>query len=101
MRIVLIMVLVGALAAGCKDAKSAQTPTSPGPATTTQSPVRIVQAEPRTRTAVLEELGGVGNARRKSMHRARFPATRRAVACLPGPEKAGALPTLSPGRPVA
>src|SRR2546421_4792657 len=84
MRIVLIMVLVGALAAGCKDAKSAQTPTSPGPATTTQSPVRIVQAEPRTRTAVLETTGKV-QFNEEQLVRVNAPVTGRVLEVLARP----------------
>ena len=87
MRIALIMVLVGALAAGCKDAKSAQTPTSPGPATTTQSPVRIVQAEPRTRTAVLETTGKV-QFNEEQLVRVNAPVTGRVLEVLARPGEA-------------
>jgi len=58
MRIVLIMVLVGALAAGAR-MPSPRKPPPPRSGHHTQSPVRIVQAEPRTRTAVLETTGKV------------------------------------------
>jgi cobalt-zinc-cadmium efflux system membrane fusion protein len=87
MRIVLIMVLVGALAAGCKDAKSAQTPASPAPATSAQSPVQIVRAEPRTRTAVLETTGKV-QFNEEQLVRVNAPVTGRVLEVLARPGEA-------------
>ncbi len=57
MRTLLIVLLAGAVAAGCEDAKSAQ-PTS-APAATPEGPVKIVQPATRTRASVLETTGKV------------------------------------------
>jgi cobalt-zinc-cadmium efflux system membrane fusion protein len=81
------MLLAGVLLAGCKDAKSAQTPSAPTPTATAQSPVKIVQPERRTRTAVLETTGKV-QFNEEQLVRVNAPVTGRVLEVLARPGEA-------------
>jgi len=84
-RIALIALFVGVLVTGCKDTKSVQTP--PPPTANAQSPVKIVQAEPRTRTAVLETTGKV-QFNEEQLVRVNAPVTGRVLDVLARPGEA-------------
>ncbi len=84
-RIALIALFVGVLVTGCKDTKSVQTP--PPPTANAQSPVKIVQAELRTRTAVLETTGKV-QFNEEQLVRVNAPVTGRVLEVLARPGEA-------------
>ena len=82
MRTALIVLLAGALAVGCKDTKSAHPASAPAP--TAESPVKIVQPEYRTRTAVLETTGKV-QFNEEQLVRVNAPVTGRVIEVLARP----------------
>ncbi|HEV2055391.1 MAG TPA: efflux RND transporter periplasmic adaptor subunit [Methylomirabilota bacterium] len=92
MRTASIVLLAAALAVGCKDAKSPQ----PGstPAATADSPVKIVQPELRTRTAVLETTAKV-QFNEEQLVRVNAPVTGRVIEVLARPGE-----VVEPGHPL-
>ncbi len=87
MRIALVIILVTALAVGCKDAKSAPSGSAPSPAATAGSPVKIVMPEHRMRTALLETTGKV-QFNEEQLVRVNAPVTGRVLEVLARPGEA-------------
>jgi membrane fusion protein, heavy metal efflux system len=87
MRAGLIVVLAAVLLVGCKDAKSAQPASAPAPAPTAPGPLKIVQPELRTRTAVLETTGKV-QFNEEQLVRVNAPVTGRVLEVLARPGEA-------------
>ncbi len=90
----LALILVTALAVGCGDAKSSQSPAAPAAGGAAKNPVTIVQPEYRARTAVLETTGKA-QFNEEQLVRVNAPVTGRVIEVLARPGE-----VVEPGHPL-